>query len=104
MIPWKYLFVALLILVGAGPALMMIDRYLGRGAPAPEDYYREMTSMGRYGGVRCGSSDDDTAQWTGGLGHIYPGAGGDMVITGAGASFITFDYDSPRTGDEHDVL
>lgn len=107
MISWKpillaFAVIALLTALAVGPVLVLVDRQLGHGGPAPEDYYREMTTMGRYGGVRCDGSSAGSG--AGRLGRIYPGAGGDMVISGAGAAFLTFDFDSPRTGDEHDLL
>lgn len=104
---WKPWFLILLVLaVVALPTLVFVDRQLGHGGPAPEDYYREMSTMGRYGGARCEGSDGVTLARLGGqqLHYIYPGAGGDSFIAGTGTPFITFDFDSPQTGDSHDIL
>lgn len=107
MFSWKTWGALVVVLaVAALPTLAFVDRELGHGGPAPEDYYREMSTMGRYGGARCAGSDGVTLVRLGGrqLHHIYPGAGGDTFIAGTGTPFVTFDFDSPRTGESHDIL
>jgi hypothetical protein len=100
------LALAVVVLLAAVALLPRVDASYGYGAPAPEEYFHEFGPSGRYGDVACKRTDGVEAARRGKDGTITAatGAGADTAVIGPGTSIRIYDYESGRTGTDHDLL